>query len=281
MIVHFSTSCGKRPILGPAGLSTGQSGVKSVRRYKKLPTPSKPPRGAVKQLNGPAPYATVPDVFTGLVQDVGRLQRFDRTGAGARLTIETALETGDFELGESIAVSGACLTVVSISGGSFAADASPETLSRTRLGRLKIGSEVNLERALRLGDRLGGHIVQGHVDGVGKITELRDQGEFSILGISSPSELAPHLVPKGSVAIDGISLTINEVRDAAITLTVIPHTLKATALRNAGPGDEANLETDILGKYVERLLLHGRLGRTGEKGEGGIDEEFLARKGFL
>jgi len=214
-------------------------------------------------------------VFTGIVRDVGRLLRVDARGPGRRLAVATALDASDFELGESIAVNGVCLTVAAVaSSSSFEADASPETLRRSNLGDLRVGDLVNLERALRPVDRLGGHFVLGHVDGRGRMSGKRAEGEFWVLTFTAPPPVMRYLVEKGSVAVDGVSLTISSVGEGSFSIAVIPHTLGRTNLPARGVGDSVNIEVDILGKYVEKLLRPDAAGQ-------GVTLDLLARSGFL
>ncbi|MCW5830479.1 MAG: riboflavin synthase [Deltaproteobacteria bacterium] len=225
-------------------------------------------------------------MFTGLIIDRGKItgRRALPGGetAGVVLTVQTKLDTGDFELGESIAVSGTCLTVTKIHRDGFEADVSRESLNKTKLGSVAVGSEVNLERALRAADRLGGHIVQGHVDGVGELLSAEPVGESHKLTFRVPDTIAPYLIPKGSVAVDGVSLTVNEVQGAEFTVNIIPVTWSETALGTLKKGDPVNLEADVLAKYVERLLAV-RLGPAvaGKAGGSKIDLRFLAEHGFL
>jgi riboflavin synthase len=211
-------------------------------------------------------------VFTGIIQDVARLVRSQPKGPGRRLEISTALDTDSFETGESIAINGVCLTVAAFSAGAFEADASPETLRRSNLGALRPGDAVNLERALRPVDRLGGHFVLGHIDAEGRLSSRTAEGEFWVLRFEAPPEVTRYLVEKGSVAVDGISLTVSACSERGFEVAVIPHTLQRTNLPLRKPGDRVNLEVDILGKYVEKFL--GR-------GPKGITLEGLARSGFL
>uniref|UniRef100_A0A831UDC5 Riboflavin synthase n=1 Tax=Geobacter metallireducens TaxID=28232 RepID=A0A831UDC5_GEOME len=216
-------------------------------------------------------------MFTGLIEDVGTVRRLERTGAAARLTVATKLPLESIALGDSVAVNGACLTVVAKGGGELTFDASPETLERTTLGTLGNGTPVNLERALRLGDRLGGHIVTGHVDFIAVVSERRRVSGNIVFGFRIPGQFARYLVAKGSVTIDGISLTVNAVSDRGFSVNIIPHTAAMTTLNALKPGGEVNIETDILGKYVERLLAFGNEGQK----EGGLSLELLAKSGFL
>ena len=213
-------------------------------------------------------------MFTGIIQDVGRINQCAPAAAGRRLTVGTALDTATFELGESVAVNGVCLTVTALAPSSFDADVSSETLRRSTLGELRSGSAVNLERALRPNDRLGGHFVLGHVDGTVRLVKNATEGEFRVLRFETAAPLLRYVVEKGSVALDGISLTVSSLDAGGFSVAVIPHTLEHTNLPSRRPGDRINLEADILGKYVERLL-------EGKPGGDGITWETLARSGFV
>lgn len=192
-------------------------------------------------------------MFSGIVSDLGRVRRLRRDGI-LELTIATGFETAAIPVGASIACSGACLTVVAVEPGAFSAAASAETVACTTLGRWREGTPVNLERALKLGDELGGHLVSGHVDGVARIVERQPEEQSVRLLFEAPGRLMPFVAPKGSVAIDGVSLTVNEVDDDRFGVNVIPHTLAATNLGEAGIGQEVNLEVDMIARYVARLL---------------------------
>lgn len=212
-------------------------------------------------------------MFTGLIEEVGRVAAVRTVGGGADLRIE-APETGaDAEVGESIAVNGACLTVEETAPEGFTCHAGSETLERTTLGQLRPGAPVNLERALSVGDRVGGHFVQGHVDCVGWIAARAGEGTTVRLMVEMPAEYARYVAEKGSVAVDGISLTVTEVKGAGFSVAIIPHTLRNTTLAAVEGGQRVNIETDILAKYVERLL-------GGERPEG-ISEDLLAEHGFI
>lgn len=213
-------------------------------------------------------------MFTGLVEGMGQVSGLSRGAEGLRLAVTPPFPAAELTLGESVCVSGACLTVVALKGGAFQVDVSPETLARTTLGGLKIGDRVNLERALKVGDRLGGHLVTGHVDGLGVLRERREGPAHLQLALALPPELAPLAVAKGSVAVDGVSLTINEVRGAGVTVNVIPYTARHTTLGALKVGDRVNLEMDIIGKYVQRLL------KPYLKEGPGLTEDLLARYGF-
>jgi riboflavin synthase len=216
-------------------------------------------------------------MFTGLIEDLGTLRRFHKTGDSGRITVATAIPMHEIVMGESIAVNGVCLTVVDFGEGTFTADVSPESLARTNLGNLKTGSRVNLERALRLSDRLGGHIVSGHVDALGTVTERKQDQNAVRFTIEIPSAQMRYLVEKGSVTIDGISLTVNAVGENTFSVALIPHSLAQTTMQWCGVGTRVNIETDILGKYVERLL---RPAETAPQ-KGDISLDFLAKNGFL
>jgi riboflavin synthase len=192
-------------------------------------------------------------MFTGLVQGIGSVAEIERSEDGARITIATPL-VAELSAGDSIAINGVCLTAVTINDGSFAADAMNETLLRSSLGDLASGSEVNLELPLRATDRLGGHVVQGHVDGVGTIAGVADDGFARRIEIEAPAEVLRYVVQKGSIAVDGISLTVAGLNDRSFTVSLIPETLERTNLGNAGAGNRVNLEVDVLAKYVEKLM---------------------------
>jgi riboflavin synthase len=196
-------------------------------------------------------------MFTGIITDFGRVHRLRRgTGPedGCELTIATAYPVDEIALGASIACSGPCLTVIAIEPGVFTVEASAETLARTTLGEWTEGTPVNLERALRLGDELGGHLVSGHVDGIAQLVERRPEGDSIRFTIEAPAELARYIAPKGSVALDGVSLTVNEVEGARFGVNIIPYTLAHTSLGEARPGQRLNLEIDTIARYVARLL---------------------------
>ena len=192
-------------------------------------------------------------MFTGIVSDVGRVRRV-RRGELLDLTIATALDTATISLGASVACSGACLTVVAVEPGAFAVQASVETLTSTTLGEWEEGMPVNLEKSLRLGDELGGHLVLGHVDGVARIVERRPDAESVRFAFEAPEELAPFIASKGSVALDGVSLTVNEVAQTRFGVNIIPHTLACTNFGSLRVGQRVNLEIDLIARYVARLL---------------------------
>jgi riboflavin synthase len=192
-------------------------------------------------------------MFTGIITDLGQVQRLHR-GDLLDLTIATAFDTSSISLGASIACSGACLTVVAVEPGAFAVQASVETLVCTTLGQWEVGTPVNLERSLRLGDELGGHLVLGHVDGLARIVERRAEAESVRFVFEVPEELARFIAPKGSVALDGVSLTVNEVAQNRFGVNLIPHTLSCTNFGQAQPEQQMNLEIDLIARYVARLL---------------------------
>lgn len=194
-------------------------------------------------------------MFTGIIEDMGTVRGLVRKGPDAELTIAPGrMDASGIALGESIAVNGVCLTVKAVSRDSFTIDASAETLSRTSLGTLERGGKVNLERALRAGDRMGGHIVNGHIDGVGRVERIEPLGESKVFWLAVPAGLAKYVVEKGSVAVDGVSLTVNEVRGGRFSVNIIPFTLSETGFGALGVGDVVNIECDIMGKYVERFV---------------------------
>jgi riboflavin synthase len=192
-------------------------------------------------------------MFTGIVREIGSVEKLEKSTDGARLRVGAAL-TPELGLGDSIAVAGACLTVAARDDGSFAADVSNQTLGLTTLGELDAGAAVNLEPALRAGDPLGGHLVQGHVDGAGEIAEVRPDGDSTRLLVDLPQELARYVVEHGSIAIDGVSLTVAGISEGSFEAALIPETLSRTTLGSAKRGDRVNLEVDVIGRYVERLL---------------------------
>jgi riboflavin synthase len=193
-------------------------------------------------------------MFTGLIEDVGRVGALTRKKGSAILTVETKLAARAMARGASVAVNGACLTVVKKLKGAFTVDVSPETLARTNLAQLERGNLVNLEQSMRLQERLGGHLVTGHVDGVATVESIRKQGEFTIFDFRLPVRLGAFLVAKGSVAVDGISLTVNACRRDGFSVAIIPFTLRHTNLQARSLGDKVNIETDLIGKYVHSFM---------------------------
>jgi riboflavin synthase len=195
-------------------------------------------------------------MFTGLVEEAGQVKAVRSGDRGRALTINTGLPLGTMKLGASIAVNGACLTMVKRGRGEFTVDVSPETLRCTNLAELSAGSLVNLERPMRLGGELGGHLVTGHVDAVGKVAAIERQGEFTFYRFQAPRRIAALLVPKGSVTVDGISLTVNECQRGGFSVAIIPFTLRHTNLRARRVGDKVNIETDLIGKYVHSFMAN-------------------------
>jgi len=214
-------------------------------------------------------------MFTGIIEDKGEVLRIEYRGQEKRLTITLPSYLTEVQLGDSININGVCLTVVQKKGREIELDLSQETLQKTVLGELKKGDQVNLERALRLTDRLGGHIVTGHVDGMGVIIEKRGERDFLQLRIRISESVSKYVVQKGSIAIDGISLTVNECRGGEIQMTLIPYTLDKTTLMGKKVGDRVNVETDILAKYVEKLM-----NPRGQK-SGQVELSFLKEHGFI
>ena len=197
-------------------------------------------------------------MFTGLVQDKARVAAIERNGGGVRLTVETTVEP--IARGDSVSINGVCLTAVETDGGRFTADVMEETLRRSALAELEQGSRVNLELAVRLSDRLGGHIVQGHVDGLGEVADVREEGFARVVRVAAAADLLRYVVEKGSIAVDGVSLTVSAVGDDWFEVSLIPETLTATTLGALEVGQPVNLETDILARHVERLLSFTREG---------------------
>jgi riboflavin synthase len=193
-------------------------------------------------------------MFTGLVADKGTVEALEQDGPGARLRVRTRLAP-ELASGDSIAVNGVCLTAREPDDGSFAADLMAETLERSSLGPLAAGDEVNLELALRAGDRLGGHVVQGHVDGVGEVERIDEAGFARVVHVAAPPELLRYVVEKGSIAVEGVSLTVTDVDDTGFSVSLIPETLERTTLGSAGPGRRVNLEVDVFAKYVEKAVV--------------------------
>jgi riboflavin synthase len=220
-------------------------------------------------------------MFTGLVEEVGMVEGLDRGPEGGQLRIGAHAVLDGTQVGDSIAVSGVCLTVVGISATSLAADLMAETLERTTLGELKPGRPVNLERALSVGGRLGGHLVLGHVDAVTDITAVQDRGASLEVRFSLPALVAAYVAPKGSIAIDGISLTVVRVGEGSFDIGVIPHTLEATTLKSVAAGMRVNVEVDVLARYVERALQGRDTGVPGEEAGAGLTEELLREEGFI
>lgn len=215
-------------------------------------------------------------MFTGIIQTLGRIESLSPRGGAMRMAIAAAdLDTSDVALGDSIAVSGPCLTAVAISPGRFEVDVSPETLDRTTLGGKRAGDAVNLEKALRLSDRLGGHLVSGHVDGLGDVVARVERDNCVQFTLRAPQALARYIAPKGSICIDGVSLTVNAVDGAQFELLIIPHTLERTTLGELRAGSRVNLEIDLVARYLERLLAPDAAAL------GGVTLETLRKAGML
>lgn len=217
-------------------------------------------------------------MFTGIVQAIGTIAAIETRGGDTRLRIATgALDLGDVQLGDSIAVSGVCLTAIALDARSFAADVSAETLACTTLGGCRAGDPVNLEKALTPSSRLGGHLVSGHVDGVGEVTDRRADARSVRFQVRAPESLAKYIAAKGSICMDGVSLTVNAVDGAAFELNIVPHTLTHTTLDALHAGSRVNLEVDLIARYLERLLLGDRAAAPATT----LTHAFLAEHGFL
>jgi riboflavin synthase len=219
-------------------------------------------------------------MFTGIIEGTGKLIEKRAMGGGVTFRIESGFDLSDPREGESIAINGVCLTAREIDGRRFLADVSPETLSRTTLGALTMGSPLNMERALRLSDRLGGHIVSGHIDCTAQVLEKRPDGEFTLFSFRLPEKFGRYIIEKGSVAIDGISLTVNSCNGGKFSVSIIPHTFEMTTLGRLEKGGRVNIEVDIIGKYVEKLLSTGADDTRTSTGKT-INPGFLAEHGFL
>ena len=217
-------------------------------------------------------------MFSGIVEEMGVVKSLVPGLAGARLSILAGIVLKDLQLGESVSVSGACLTAAEVGETDFAVDVSVETLGVTTLGTLTAGAAVNLERALKLNDRLGGHLVTGHVDGTGILRERMQTGNTLLLTLEVPAPILRYCIPKGSITVDGVSLTINSVSENGVSVAIIPHTAKVTTLGIKQPGDAVNLESDLIGKYVERLLQSS--GKLPEKAALVIDRDYLQKRGL-
>ncbi len=219
-------------------------------------------------------------MFTGIIEAIGYIADIQPKGADIRLLINTGkLDISDINIGDSIAVNGVCLTAINITDTSFLADVSRESLKLTALAQLSIGSEVNLEKALTLQARLGGHLVSGHVDGLGEIIEQYNEGRSTRYWIKAPDELAKYISAKGSICIDGTSLTVNEVDGARFKINIVPHTIQETIIKYYRVGTKVNLEVDIIARYLERLL-QGSTAAKSTTSSGGITEMFLTENGF-
>ncbi len=219
-------------------------------------------------------------MFTGIIEGLGSVVGMRPSGLGRRLTIDTDFDLGDTKIGDSLSVSGACLTAVIVEARRFQADVSPETLDRTTFVKTKVGDRVNIERALMLTGRLDGHLVSGHVDCIGTIKERKPVGNATVIAIEVPPSLSPYIIEKGSIAVDGISLTVNHRTRTHFHVSVIPHTGILTTIGHKQVGEQVNIETDMIGKYVERFLSHYQ-NKTEETGESSIDMDLLTKTGFL
>ena len=219
-------------------------------------------------------------MFTGIIESVGRVQQITPRSGDVRLTIATAkLNLADVKLGDSIATNGICLTVVELTGQGFVADVSNETLRRTCLKTWKVGTAVNLEKALMPTSRLGGHIVSGHVDGLGEIISFKPDARSLQYQVRAPDGLAKYISEKGSITVDGISLTVNAIDGAVFSLNIVPHTVQETNVGSWQVGSVINLEVDLLARYLERLLLGDKAAQSSAKND--ISLEFLAKHGFM
>lgn len=219
-------------------------------------------------------------MFTGIIESVGKIAAMEPRGGDMRLRIQTGkLDLGDVKLGDSIAVNGVCLTVIQLPGDGFWADVSLETLAHTSFNQLQNGSPVNLEKALTPQTRLGGHLVSGHVDGLGEVVSRQEDARSVRLQIKAPDELAKYIAHKGSICVDGISLTVNAVSGAVFDLNIVPHTVQETTVGHWQPGVKVNLEVDVIARYLERLLLGDKAADPGQESK--LTMEFLAQNGFL
>lgn len=239
------------------------------------------------------------NMFTGIIEEIGEIKSVKKGAKSATLTIQGSVVTKDSNIGDSIAVNGVCLTATTISGNTFTADVMAETMRRSSLGELSTGSKVNLERAMAANGRFGGHIVSGHIDGCGTIRSFVREDNAVWVTIDAPSAILKYIIEKGSIAIDGISLTVAYVDEACFKVSIIPHTAGETTLLMKKPGDTVNLENDVIGKYVEKLLglssgspatvadasetslSHTRNARHGQAGKSNIDADFLMKNGFM
>ena len=221
-------------------------------------------------------------MFTGIIEGLGTISKMSSAEQGKRLTIDASFRLDQTKIGESISVSGACLTVIKIDGHRFEVDVSPETLGKTTLGKANIGERVNLERAMRLCDRIDGHLVSGHIDGIGTIKHREAFSNAIIVTIGVPEELTRYMIKKGSVAVDGISLTINTRGADEFSASIIPYTARLTTIGLKSKGDAVNIETDMIGKYVEQFLRRKPAGQTENvTAPRDIDMNFLSKTGFI
>lgn len=220
-------------------------------------------------------------MFTGIIEETGTIKKISRGSKSAKLRIEASKVLEGTNPGDSISTNGICLTVVEVDQNTFSVDVMAETLRKTNFGKLSIGSRVNLERALKLSDRLGGHLVSGHIDGLGVIGNIVTEDIARIISIKTASDMLRYIIPKGSIAIDGISLTVTYVDEHSFKVSIIPHTAAETSLLSKKIGDAVNLETDMIVKYVEKLLLNKSNEQAENTGKRNLDMDFLNKNGFL
>jgi len=221
-------------------------------------------------------------MFTGIIEGLGTITSIQSSGQGSSFSLNAEFDLGDTKIGDSIAVNGACLTAVKVEGSRFKVDVAPETLSLTNLGHAKVGERVNVERALSLSGRLDGHLVSGHIDGTGTIKSRQNIGNAIIVSFNIPESMTRYMIRKGSVAVDGISLTINDCQSNSFDVSIIPHTAGLTTVGFKKKGETVNIETDMIGKYVERFIQKNSTGTEAPASKKTkIDIEFLAKTGFL
>ncbi len=220
-------------------------------------------------------------MFTGIIEGLGTIREIRPQGQGRRLALDADFALEESRIGDSISVSGACLTVVKLVGRRFEVDVSPETLSKTTFGGARLGDRVNLERALRLSDRIDGHLVSGHVDGTGTVVHKQSKGNATVIAFKVPEAISYYIITKGSVAVDGISLTVNNCSANGFEVGIIPHTAKLTTIGFKKVGDLVNIETDMIGKYVERFIAGKRRDKEQIGPGDALDMEFLAKTGFV
>jgi riboflavin synthase len=220
-------------------------------------------------------------MFTGIIEGLGTITAIRPSGEGRRIAIQSDFALTSTKIGDSLAVSGACLTAVTLSGARFEVDVSPETIKKTTLKNAKPGDRVNIERALSLSGRLDGHLVSGHIDGTGQIRHINKKSNAILIGFSVPEALARYMIPKGSVAVDGISLTINACDQNSFEVSIIPHTAEITTIGLKKIGDHVNIETDMIGKYVEKFLSNRQDANSKKNDKKPVDMEFLLKTGFI
>jgi riboflavin synthase len=220
-------------------------------------------------------------MFTGIIEGLGTITAIHPSGEGRRLAILADFALTGAKIGDSLAVSGACLTAVTLSGARFEVDVSPETIEKTTLKTAKTGTRVNIEQALSLSGRLDGHLVSGHIDGTGQITHINKKSNAILVGVSVPEALSRYMIPKGSVAVDGISLTINSCEKNKFEVSIIPHTAEITTIGLKKVGDPVNIETDMIGKYVEKFLSNFQSRHSDKDNKKSLDMDFLLKTGFI